>query len=265
MTRERPSLSDLRERYVERGRPLPAHLERQLEKDPRQGARAILTAVRARRKKNRAEGQRVRKMLRYESELWSTGVSLIAGCDEAGMSPLAGPVVAAAVILPIGCRLGADDSKKLTPEEREQLAPRIREIAICFGIGVVEPEDIDRLNIYWAGIEAMRRALRALRPKPEHVLLDGRKIRDLDIPQSRIVHGDALSLSIAAASIVAKTHRDARMIELDNLYPGYGFARHKGYPVQEHQEALMKLGPLPIHRRSFAPVREAMERHGGRS
>jgi ribonuclease HII len=263
MQRDLPSLTELRERYVDRRRPLPIELERELEADPRRGAKQILDLIRARRKKNRAEGQRIRKMLRHETELWSTGISMIAGCDEVGMSPLAGPVVAAAVILPVGCRLEVDDSKKLDAEAREALAPRIREVAISIGVGVVEVEDIDRLNIYWAGIEAMRRALRALQPGPEFILLDARKIRELEIPQRAIVHGDELSLSIAAASIIAKTHRDARMVELDAVYPGYGFARHKGYPVREHYQALMKLGPLPIHRRSFAPVREAMEKHGG--
>lgn len=258
-----PSLTELRERYVDRGRPLPSDLEARLAKDPRRGAQQILSAVQARRKKNRAEGQRIRKMLRHETELWSEGVTLVAGCDEVGMSPLAGPVVAAAVILPVGCRLAVDDSKKLAAEEREDLAPQIREIAISVGIGEVSVEDIDRLNIYWAGIEAMRRALKALRPKPETILLDARKIKDLEIPQRAIIKGDTLSLSIAAASIIAKTHRDAQMVELDAKYPGYGFARHKGYPVREHYDALQELGPLPIHRRSFPTVKEAIARHGG--
>lgn len=259
------NLVELRERYVEHERPLPAYLEKALEQDERRGAQQILKAIHARRKKNRAEGQRIRKMLRHESELWETGITLVAGCDEVGMSPLAGPVVAAAVILPVGCRLGADDSKKLTAEEREELAPKIRAEAIAFGIGEVSVEEIEALNIYWAGIEAMRRALRALAPAPQMILLDARKIKDLDIPQRAIVHGDALSLSIAAASIVAKTHRDAQMIEYDKKYPGYGFARHKGYPVREHYDALAKLGPLPIHRPSFAPVKEAMAAHGKRA
>src|SRR5262245_34616767 len=187
--RELPPLSELRERYVERGRPLPLELEELLEHDPRRGAQQILTAIRSRRKKNRAEGQRIRKMLRFETELWDQGVTLVAGCDEAGMSPLAGPVVAAAVILPIGCRLGVDDSKKLDAEERDDFAPRIREIAISIGVGVCDVEDIDRLNIYWAGIEAMRRALLALSPTPEWILLDARKVKDLLIPQRAIIKG----------------------------------------------------------------------------
>lgn len=255
------NLVELRERYVEHERPLPASLEAALEQDGRRGAQQILKAIRTRRKKNRAEGQRIRKMLKHETELWESGVTLVAGCDEVGMSPLAGPVVAAAVILPVGCRLGADDSKKLSAEEREELSPQIRETAIAFGIGEVSVEEIEALNIYWAGIEAMRRALKALAPAPQTILLDARKIKDLDIPQRAIIRGDALSLSIAAASIVAKTHRDAIMSAYDEKYPGYGFARHKGYPVREHYDALAKLGPLPIHRPSFAPVKEALAAH----
>lgn len=254
-----PTLRELRRRYVEDGRPLPAKVERMLEDDGRPGARAILRAVARRRKKNRAEGQRLRRMLRYERELHERGLTLIAGVDEVGMSPLAGPVVSAAVILPKGFRLkGVDDSKKLDAATRETLAAVIREEAICYAIGSVSPEEIDRINIYHAGLLSMRRAIEGLRPVPEHVLIDARRLEQVPISQTPIVHGDAESFTIAAASIVAKVHRDSLMAELDRTYPGYGFRKHKGYPVREHQDALMRLGATPVHRRSFAPVRRAL-------
>ncbi|MEM9189217.1 MAG: ribonuclease HII [Myxococcota bacterium] len=258
-TSELPPLSELRSKYVDRCRPLPRAIEAQLEADPRQGATAILDAVRRRRKKNRAEGQRLRHILRYEESIWGTGVERIAGVDEAGMSPLAGPVTAAAVILPIRCRvIGVDDSKKLSAEKREELAVEIKERAIAWGVGMVEPEEIDEINIYRAGLLAMRRAVEALTPEPEHLLIDARALPELPLPQKSIIKGDAESASIAAASIIAKTTRDALMVEMDRKFPGYGFAQHKGYPVKQHYEALETLGVLPIHRRSFAPVRKAL-------
>ncbi|RZO61456.1 MAG: ribonuclease HII [Sandaracinaceae bacterium] len=253
------SLSELRQRYVVEGRPLPASLQTALEEDGRAGARAILAAVERRRKKNRAEGQRLRKMLRYERALYRKGLTLLAGVDEVGMSPLAGPVVSAAVILPKGFRLArVDDSKKLDAPTRERLAEEIRREAVCFAIGAVEPEEIDRINIYRAGLLSMRRALEGLARTPEHVLIDARRLDEVRLPQTPIIKGDAKSLSIAAASIVAKVHRDNLMVELDARYPGYGLAKHKGYPVKEHQDALRSLGVTPIHRRSFRPVRIAM-------
>jgi ribonuclease HII len=198
-------------------------------------------------------------MLRFETALWDAGVERIAGIDEAGMSPLAGPVAAAACILPVGARLpGVDDSKKLSEKERVRLAEVIRERAVAWAVAYVEPEEIDRINIYWAGILAMRRAVAKLPVPPEHLLIDARRIREIPLPQERIVHGDARSLSIAAASILAKTSRDRRMDAYEAEYPGYGFARHKGYPVRSHQEALARLGACPLHRRSFGPVRIAI-------
>jgi ribonuclease HII len=234
-------------------------VELALRSDSRAGARAILAAVDARRYDNRAEGQRLRKILRYETDLWSRGVLHVAGIDEAGMSPLAGPVAAAAVVFAPGARLpGVDDSKKLTAAERERLAPIIKETCVAWAVAYVEHDEIDRENIYWAGLLAMRRAVEGLRIVPQHLLIDARRLKDLAIPQERIVKGDAKSLSIAAASILAKTGRDARMVELDAQYPGYGFSRHKGYPVKEHYEALGRLGACAVHRRSFGPVREAL-------
>jgi ribonuclease HII len=253
------TLAALRRRYVEKGRPLPEALEEQLRQEGGAGAQAILAAVARRRHENRAEGQRLRTMLRYERALWSAGVSLVAGVDEAGMSPLAGPVAAAAVIFPPETRIpGVDDSKKVDPAERERLVPLIKARAIAWGVAFVEHDEIDRLNIYWAGLCAMERAIAALGSAPQHLLIDGRRLKSLPVPQQRIVGGDGKSLSIAAASILAKTARDARMVQLDAAYPGYGFARHKGYPVPEHLTVLAARGASPIHRRSFAPVREAL-------
>jgi ribonuclease HII len=255
----RRPLSELRRRFVEQGRSLPLDLEEELRADPRAGARAILAAVERRRHENRAEGQRLRKLLRFETELWDEGLVHVAGVDEAGMSPLAGPVVAAAVILPVGCRLpGVDDSKKLDPGPREELAPVIRQHAVAWAVGVVEHDEIDRINIYRAGLLAMLRAVQGLASAPQALLVDARRLREVNVPQKAIIHGDARSLSIAAASILAKTTRDLRMCQLEQEFPGYGFARHKGYPVKEHFEALERLGPCAIHRRSFAPVRKAL-------
>ena len=259
MARAELTLAEIRSRYVDRPRPLPAELETALRDDPRPGAQAILAAVARRRYDNRSEGQRLRTMLRFEVKLWEAGVLHVAGLDEAGMSPLAGPVAAAAVVFRPGTRIpGVDDCKKLDARERERLAPLIRQEAVAWSVAFAEPEEIDRVNIYWAGIAAMMRALGSLGTEPQHLLIDGRKLRDVNKPQQAIVGGDRKSLTIAAASILAKTARDARMRQLDEEYPGYGFAKHKGYPVKEHFAALAKLGPTPIHRRSFAPVREAL-------
>ena len=255
----RLSIAALRARYLDDGRPLSAADEAALTADPRAGARAVLAAVRSRRKANRAEGQRLRNLLRYETRLWKRGVRLVAGVDEAGMAPLAGPVIAAACILPPGYRpRGIDDSKQLDAAERERLAEDIKRNAVTWAIGRAEVEEIDRLNVYWAGILSLRRAVLGLDPRPEHLLIDARRIRDLDIPQDGIVHGDALSLTIAAASILAKTTRDALMARMDEEHPGYGFARHKGYPTPDHVAALRERGPCVLHRRSFGPVREVL-------
>jgi len=249
----------LKHRYVERGRPLPAELEAELRADPRPGARSLLRAIEKRRHGNRAEGQRLRKLLRFERGLWGKGLTLLAGIDEAGMSPLAGPVAAAAVVLEVECRvIGVDDSKKLSARRRDELAVEIKERALAWSVAFAEPEEIDRINIYWAGLLAMRRAVESLGLTPEYLLIDARKLRDVAIPQQAIPKGDERSASIAAASILAKTARDARMLEADTRHPGYGFAVHKGYPVKAHFEALERLGPCPIHRRSFDPVRQAL-------
>ncbi|NVJ06632.1 ribonuclease HII [Myxococcus sp. AM001] len=254
------ALSELTTRFVTQANPVPAGLLEALDADPRAGAQALARRIRSRQEKNRAEGQRLRKLLRFETELWEQGHTHIAGVDEAGMAPLAGPVVAAAAVLPKGFRLkGLDDSKKiLDAEKRESLAEAIKRDAVAWAVGRAEVEEIDRINIYHAGLLAMRRAVEGLAVKPDHLLVDARTVPECSVPQRGIIKGDALSLSIAAASILAKTTRDRWMAELDAQYPGYGLAAHKGYPTPQHLQVLREKGVLPIHRRSFAPVREAL-------
>jgi ribonuclease HII len=194
-----------------------------------------------------------------ERALRARGIFLVAGVDEAGRGPLAGPVVAAAVILPDDCTLeGLDDSKKLTAKKREYFHAMLTVRAdIHWGIGQAEVAEIDRLNILRATHLAMARAVAALPRKPDHALVDGLPVRGLTVPHTTLVAGDTLSLSIAAASIMAKVTRDRLMTALDAQYPQYGFARHKGYGVREHLEALRSHGPSPVHRRSFQPVAQS--------
>lgn len=252
-------LAEIRRRFVIETRPLDTETEAALRADPRPGAKAILDAIARRRAENRSEGQRLRKLLQFESALWDAGLLHVAGVDEAGMSPLAGPVAAAAVIFAPGSRIpGVDDSKKLDAETREKLAVEIKGRAVAWSVAFAQVEEIDRINIYWAGLLAMRRAVEGLSVVPQHILLDARRLKELEQPQQAIVNGDAKSLTIAAASILAKTARDALMCKLDTEYPGYGFAKHKGYPVREHVAALARLGASPVHRRSFAPVRSIL-------
>jgi len=254
------SIPELRELFLERCRPVPKGLVEALENDHRQGAQQLARRIRQRRRSNRAEGQRLHSLLRFEIELWLQGFTLVAGVDEAGMAPLAGPVVAGAVILPQHYKLrGLNDSKKILDEaRREELAAQIKQDAICWSVGFAAVEEIDRINIYHAGLLAMQRALQGLSCVPNFILVDARRIPNCAVPQRGIIHGDALSATIAAASIIAKTTRDAYMIELDAIYSGYGLATHKGYPTPEHCRILKELGALPIHRRSFARVREAL-------
>ena len=256
----RRSIPELRDLFLERGRPVPKGLLEALEVDTRAGAHQLARRIRARYRSNRSEGQRLHTLLRFEIDLWTQGYSLVAGVDEAGMAPLAGPVVAGAVILPQNYKLrGLDDSKKiLDPETRNELAAKIKQDAVCWSFGFAEVEEIDKINIYHAGLLAMQRAVNGLLCVPDFVLVDARKIPQCPAPQRGIIRGDTLSASIAAASIIAKTTRDAHMLEMDNLYQGYGFASHKGYPTPEHCRALKELGAVPIHRRSFARVREVL-------
>jgi len=253
------SVDWLSRRYLTDEEPVPAGLIERLEIDSRRNARTLAARLRARAEAERAEGQRLRQLSEFEDRLSAHGFRAIAGVDEAGVGPLAGPVVAGAVILSPGYRLRElDDSKRLTEAKRNLLAARIRDDAVAWSIGVVEVEEIDRLNIYHASLEAMRRAVETLAVRPDYLLVDARTVPGCNLPQEGIVGGDALSASIAAASILAKTTRDALMVELDRQYPGYGLATHKGYPTAAHLRAIRERGVLPIHRRSFAPVREAL-------
>ncbi|HXG90966.1 MAG TPA: ribonuclease HII [Blastocatellia bacterium] len=193
---------------------------------------------------------------KFEKELIADGYRFIAGADEVGRGAMAGPVVAAAVILNLdGVPEGIDDSKKLTRQKRERLAEEIRHLAIAFSIGRVEHSLIDQINIHRASLMAMGLAIKALNPPADYVLIDGRhRLPDLQCPQMAIVKGDSLSISVAAASILAKVERDQLMREYDERFPGYGFASHVGYNTREHQEAMLRLGPSAIHRLSFQGV-----------
>jgi ribonuclease HII len=205
---------------------------------------------------------RLNELLAYERPVWAR-TALVAGIDEVGAGPLAGPVTAACVVLNpsrVGDLLGVDDSKKVTAKRRDVLALRIRESALAVGLGRATAAEIDRYNVLEAAKLAMRRAwdeALGYGVTIDEVLVDARSLEGLDRPQQALIRGDSLSLSIAAASIVAKVHRDAEMMEADRQYPGYGFARHKGYGTQAHLQALADLGPTPLHRMSFAPVRNA--------
>jgi ribonuclease HII len=202
--------------------------------------------------------------LGFERELWERGLSFVAGVDEAGCGPLAGPVVAAAVMFPCAWRetglfgklRGLNDSKQLTEEERERYYQRITSHPdIRFAIASVDVEMIDQINILRAAHRAMNLALQQLQPCPEHVLVDGRRVRTLSLPHTALVKGDCRSYSIAAASVLAKVTRDRLMKEMDQLYPGYGFAEHKGYSTPQHLAAIAQRGPCAIHRRTFSPFR----------
>ena len=197
--------------------------------------------------------------LKYEKLAWSAGARLVAGVDEVGRGCLFGPVVAAAVVLKPDYRIrGLRDSKLLDQKTREKLAPRIRENCVAWAVAVVDVVVIDEINIYWASKRAMEEAVGKLATRPDHVLVDAMSL-NCDCAQTPIIHGDALSASIAAASIVAKVERDAMMREFDAVYPGYGLASNKGYSAPVHLKALRELGPTPLHRMSFAPVWMATE------
>lgn len=195
----------------------------------------------------------------FERRLAEEGYRAIAGVDEVGIGCLAGPVIAAAVILPFGARIDhVRDSKALSARRRTELAAIIRKKAVAWAIGEASLEEIRTLNVHWAAVEAMKRALAGLQPPPDAVLVDAYRIPGLPMHHEPVIRGDQKVRSIAAASIVAKVHRDALMVELDHQYPGYGFAVHKGYGTKVHQRALRRLGPCAIHRPSFAPVRQRM-------
>ena len=233
-------------------------------RDPRSGARSLSSRVDRRERARRTERDRLLRFFSRRERLLQSGVRFIAGVDEVGVGPLAGPLVAAAVIFPreveIDALSGLDDSKRLTRKVREALDLEIRRQAVAVFVAEVSSADVDRLNTHHASLAAMKLAISGLEIRPGHVLVDARTIPNLGVPQTALIHGDAVDASIAAASIVAKVHRDAWMCGLDERYPGYGFSRHMGYGTPAHLAALDRLGPCPVHRRSFAPVSRALAR-----
>ena len=227
--------------------------------DGRAGVQAAISKRKRELQKQVDEDLRLEKMLAYEKELYAQGIDLIAGVDEVGRGPLAGPVVAAAVILPKACKIpGLNDSKKIPKSKHKEIYEAVLQNAISIGIGVKDNQVIDQVNIYEATKLAMMEAIGQLEPQPQHLLIDAMKL-DLPIPQTSIIKGDANSLSIAAASIVAKVTRDQMMEEFDREYPGYDFAQNAGYGTAKHLAGLDKLGVTPIHRRSFEPVKSMCE------
>ena len=230
---------------------LPEQIK-QFEEDSRKGVQTALVSFRKKYEKHQQELARLEEILTYERGLWEAGYDLVAGIDEVGRGPLAGPVVAAAVILPKECKIeGVNDSKKLSAKKREELYDIILEKAVSYGIGVVSNERIDEINILQATYEAMREALSQLKPKAEYILADAVTIPMVSTPQRGIIKGDAKSMSIGAASIVAKVYRDRMMEAYEEVYPGYGFASNKGYGAAEHIEGIRKQGITPIHRKTF--------------
>ena len=233
-----------------------------LKEDTRPGAARLVAKFEKKASREEKEKSRLDKLWIYEREGRSKGFRLIAGVDEAGRGPLAGPVVAAAVILPPDSSLsGVNDSKKLTAAKREELFTRITGSAVAFGVGQASVQEIDQINIYRASQLAMERAIGVLKPQPDFLLTDAMPLPKLSmIPQKPLIHGDALSSSIAAASILAKVTRDRLMGELNRQFPGYGFENHKGYGTEEHLKALVELGPCPEHRLTYAPVMETLSK-----
>ena len=227
--------------------------------DGRAGVQAAISKRKRELQKQVDEDLRLEKMLAYEKELYTQGIQLIAGVDEVGRGPLAGPVVAAAVILPKACKIpGLNDSKKIPKSKHKEIYEAVLQNAIAIGIGVKDNHVIDQVNTYEATKLAMMEAIGQLEPQPQHLLIDAMRL-DLPIPQTSIIKGDANSLSIAAASIVAKVTRDQMMEEFDREYPGYDFAQNAGYGTSNHLAGLDQLGVTPIHRRSFEPVKSMCE------
>jgi len=249
------TLREIREHFSSIEGPPPESVISLLQSDPRAGVRRLGGAFRKRRRSIEAEETRVREMQARERELWGRGISYVAGVDEVGVGPFAGPVVAGAVVFPPGCFLrGVRDSKQLSPDRRLSLDAEIRRHAVAVGIGEVGVDEIDLINILRASMKAMRLAIIDLGMKVQHLLVDGRGVTDAGVPQDAVVDGDKIVFSIAAASVVAKVYRDDLMVRYDARYPHYGFARNKGYGTAEHIRALREHGPCEIHRKSFAGI-----------
>ncbi len=227
--------------------------------DPRKSIQNIIKRYEEKLLQRKREENRLEEMGFFEREMLQKGYQFIGGADEVGRGPLAGPVVSAAVILPPETKIpDINDSKKLSSQKREYLFEVIKDKAVSIGVGIVSVKDIDSLNILQATYMSMRYAVKQLNPQPQCLLLDALNVPGIDIEQKGIIKGDQKSISIAAASIVAKVTRDRMMLEIDEAYPQYGFANHKGYGTKQHLDALRKHGVCPIHRKSFAPVRDIL-------
>ena len=255
--KKKRSLEELRIEAGE-GPPYAARFLRSLRADERAGARQLYETCLRRQRREKERLDRIEAMLYYEREAAENGFARVAGVDEAGRGPLAGPIVAAAVVLdhPVP---GLNDSKQLTPEQRNALLAELEEGGHAVGVSIITSADIDRWGIQTANYRAMIQAAQQITPEPDFLLVDGFAIRGCPIPQAKIVKGDSKSQSIAAASIVAKVTRDRLMLDLDHAYPQYGFAAHKGYGTAEHLAAIERHGPCPVHRMSFAPMSRMFE------
>jgi ribonuclease HII len=254
---EELSVDEIRKRYVQNQEPVSQRVLNRLQRDSRQGVQRLYETLKKRFDKERGERTRLDAMRHFETVLWRSGIRDIAGVDEAGVAPLAGPVVAAAVMFHPDTEIaGVDDSKRLDAPTRAMLAQEIRARASGVSVGIASVEEIDTVNIYHASLLAMRRAVEGLPRAPQHVLVDARTVPGIPMPQNAFNKGDGINFTIAAASIIAKTARDAMMEALDREYPGYGFATHKGYPTPEHRACLLKLGRSRAHRMSFPVLHE---------
>ena len=253
-----PTIKEIKEQLANIQR-LDDPLLTELEQDSRSGVIQAIAKQKREIQKRIDEDERLEGMLAYEKECYARGMELIAGVDEVGRGPLAGPVVAAAVILPKACKIpGLNDSKKIPKSKHKEIYEAVLQNAVAIGIGIKDNQVIDQVNIYEATKLAMMEAIGQLDPQPQHLLIDAMKL-DLPISQTSIIKGDANSLSIAAASIVAKVTRDQMMEEFDRKYPGYDFAQNAGYGTANHLAGLDQLGVTPIHRRSFEPVKSMCE------
>ncbi|HLN65459.1 MAG TPA: ribonuclease HII [Symbiobacteriaceae bacterium] len=264
MNIKKMSLKELQELIHDHGPEVWQEVIQILGSDPRGGAQKLVRTCQTRLEEHRRERDRISRMFSYERQVWAMGYKLVAGLDEVGRGPLAGPVVAAAVILPEELVLpGIEECRRLSGKRRQELYEQIQASALAIGVGMVHPEGIDEANVMMATYKAMVKAVGALSVTPDYLLIDSLHLPGVAQSQAPIAGGDGQSCSIAAASVVAKVTRDNYMVEMDKLYPQYGFASHKGYGTLEHREALEKHGPCPIHRKSYGSVREIMTLSSG--
>jgi ribonuclease HII len=264
MNIKKMSLKELQELISDRGPDVWQEVITTLGSDPRGGAQKLVRFCQTRLEEHRRERERIGRMFSYERQVWAMGYKLVAGLDEVGRGPLAGPVVAAAVILPGEVILpGLEDCRRLSGRRRQELYEEIQAQALAIGVGMVHPEGIDEANVMMATYKAMVKAVGDLPMAPDYLLIDSLHLPGVAQPQAPIAGGDGQSCSIAAASVVAKVTRDQYMVEMDKLYPQYGFASHKGYGTLEHRDALERYGPCPIHRKTYGSVREIMSLSSG--